>query len=317
MKIVNRRPKGVAEIPDEEVYKSYRGRKIGGRWDRDILEYAQANELNVLLMGDTGAGKTLVGKAYASKTRQHYYSLPCDVSIDPTALFGKMTPQEDGSFAWVDGPVTELFRYGGVLNISEINFMPPKIAAALYPALDGRRELVLLGNRGEVVRAHPRLLIIADMNPGYRGTQQLNAAFMNRWPLKIEWGYDADVERALVPVKALRDIVKALRKRVGTDLRTPISTNMAMEFVNLARDLGSAFAVTNFIAAFQPDERPAITEVFKLNDTELTKELAALWVSEQPESASAVKAEPQVDAENLDDEFEDTPEFELDDEEDY
>lgn len=267
-----------AYVPLPEVAKSYVPRRvIGGVWDFDLLMDARENRENVLLMGDTGSGKTMVGQAFASKLQIHYYSLPCDVSIDPTALFGKMQPTDvAGKFEWQDGPVTEIVRKGGVLNISEVNFMPPKIAASLYPLLDGRRYIPLLGHKGEVVRAHDDLLVIADMNPGYRGTMDLNAAFKNRFAHKVPWGYDTAVEQKLVTFPTLRSIATRIRAMVGTEVVTPLSTNMLMEFERFAQRerLGLDYAIDNFVAAFEPDEQKSIKDVFDLNKPNLKKNLA-------------------------------------------
>ena len=278
-----------AYIPDLEVAERYVNRQIHGVWDATIADNAAKNGRNVLLMGDTGAGKTLFGEAYAAKRRRPYYSLPCDVSIDPSALFGRMQPTEEvGKFEWQDGPVTEIVRgpcgladkcddpecMAGVLNISEINFMPPKIAASLYPLLDGRRYIPLLGHKGEVVRAHKGLLIIADMNPNYRGTVELNAAFYNRFDFKIVWGYEDHVEGSLVKFPSLREIVKKLRDSDG-EVVTPISTNMQMEFEDFAMDeqLGLQFAIHNFTAAFSGDEQAAVARIFELETENLTNDV--------------------------------------------
>lgn len=262
-----------AYIPDPELAKKYRHRKIGGVQDFALLNYAMGSKQNVLLMGDTGAGKTMVGAAYASENRIPYYSLPCDVSIDPSALFGKMSPTDRaGEFEWVDGPVTQLVRSGGVLNISEINFMPPKIAASLYPLLDGRRYVPLLGHKGEVVHAHENLLVIADMNPNYRGTVELNAAFKNRFPLKIVWNYDDSVEKGLVAGKTLLSCAKQLRD--GGEVRTPISTNLLMEFERMIQEpnLTYEFAVMNFLNAFSGSEREAVKNVMELRRSEIERD---------------------------------------------
>lgn len=276
-----------AYVPDPKIGTCYMSRQVlGGVWDMDVLNHAIDNAQNVLLMGPTGAGKTMVGEAFAAQAELLYYSLPCDVSIDPSALFGKIVPTEDGTFEWIDGPVTQLARYGGVLNISEINFMPPRIAASLYPLLDSRRYLPLLGNRGEVVRPHRPdcwcdldeedckamwLLIIADMNPQYRGTQDLNAAFKNRFSIKVPWDYDPKVESALITNGELISFAKKLRERVGSDLRTPVATNMLLEFEKFQDAFGLAFAAENFIAAFDEVERSAVKQVWDLHKGNVSK----------------------------------------------
>lgn len=262
-----------AFVPLKEYADRYVHRKVHGIADFDLLTHCRDNRLNLLLMGDTGAGKTMLPMAYAAAHGIPYYTVPCDVSIDPTALFGKMMPGDKvGEFVWVDGPVTELVRYGGILNISEINFMPAKIAASLYSLLDHRRSIQLLGHKGEHVRAHPDLLIVADMNPKYRGTMDLNLALNNRFPVKVQWSYEEAVESRLVASKALLDLVRKIRKDAA--IRTPIGTNMMMEFINIAVALGMKFAIHNFVNAFAESERDPISKLLDAVETNIGNDVA-------------------------------------------
>jgi len=291
-----------AYIPSLSVSHEYIGRKVqGGVWDIVMLDVALDNHENVLLAGDTGSGKTLLGEAYASKSRLMYYSLPCDVSIDPSSLFGKMTVTDvAGVYKWQDGPVTDIVRNGGVLNVSEVNMMPPRIAASMYSLLDHRRCITLLSHNGEIVRAHigtkgkdacwcgsndetpdaecngKRVLIIGDMNDRYRGTMELNAAFKNRWPHKVPFGYNDEVEEQLLKFPTLRDIAKKCRALSGVEIMTPVSTNLLMEFEKFALEprLGLDYAIANFVSAFGPDEQSPIEKVLDLNHKHLTDDIA-------------------------------------------
>jgi hypothetical protein len=269
-------------VPDPSYAKRYKNRKVHGIADFDLMDYCMKNRKNLLMRGDTGAGKTMMPMAYAAKNGIPYYSIPCDVAIDTTSLFGKMMPTDVvGKFEWTDGPVTELVRHGGILNISEVNFMPPKISAALYQLLDGRRSLTLLQHKGEVIKAHPRLLIVADMNPKYRGTVELNVAFANRWNVKVDWGYDSQVESSLVSSPALLKIVQQIRK--NDQVKTPVGTNAMEEFMQLAPDLGYDFAVQNFVGIFDTTERDAIFKVFQVNEMALKKDIATVKASKLPD----------------------------------
>lgn len=261
-------------IPAKDYADRYVHRKVLGVPDFDLLTHCRAHQMNLLLMGDTGAGKTMLPMAYAAANGIPYYTVPCDVSIDPTALFGKMMPGDEvGKFVWVDGPVTELVRYGGVLNISEINFMPAKIAASLYSLLDHRRSIQLLGHKGEHVKAHPDLLVVADMNPKYRGTMDLNLALNNRFPVKVTWSYDPVVEDNLVASRALLGLVRSIRNKA--DIRTPIGTNMMMEFMSIAVSLGIKFATHNFANAFAESERDPVAKILEAAEVEIGRDVAA------------------------------------------
>lgn len=271
-----------AYIPDKKYASKYVHRKIKGVEDFSLLDTCMAKQWNLLLRGDTGAGKTMLPMAYAASKGLRYYSIPCDVSIDPSALFGKMMPTDTlGEFEWVDGPVTEMVRYGGVLNISEINFMPAKIAASLYQLLDHRRALTLLAHKGETISAHDELLIVADMNPKYRGTTDLNIALANRFPIKSDWGYDASVESQLIQSGALLSIVQGIRKQ--DEIRTPVGTNAMQEFEEIAPALGIDFAVENFIAMFAESERDPVKKTFDISIGNVRREIAAIQAGKKPD----------------------------------
>lgn len=265
-----------AYVPDVSVAKSYVGRKLNEIWDFEIVEYALESHQNILIGGPTGSGKTMMGRAFAAKNKLLYYRLPCDVSIDPSALFGKMQPTEvAGKYVWQDGPVTQLVRQGGVLNISEVNFMLPKIAASLYSLLDADRSISLLGHHGEVVRAHQNLVVIADMNPQYRGTMELNSAFKNRFSIKLAWGYSEDVEKRLVKMPTVREIAKQMRE--SGEIETPVSTNMLMEFERFLTESpwgrrAMPFAVDNFATAFDSSEQQAVRNVLDAHKTNLERD---------------------------------------------
>lgn len=310
-----------AYVPSPEIAKKYVGRQIHGVWDATIAEEAMREGENILLMGDTGSGKTLFGEAVASKLRKLYYSVPCDISVDPSALFGKIVPDENtqGNIRWQDGPVTQVARGkcgmgancnipdcdgAGIINLSEINFLSPKISASTYPMLDHRRYIPLLAHQGEIVGLHKGTLVLCDMNPQYRGTMELNAAFLNRFAHKIQWGYSEEVESKLVHTASVKKIAEKARAMVGKELVTPVSTNMLMEFEKHATKstLGLEYAVANFVSAFQPGERKAMSEVMKSFQVSLAADIA--WLKKKQELALSGDEDTDSDDELEEIEFE-------------
>jgi MoxR-like ATPase len=266
----------IASIPDASYHKSYVSRTVvGNATEYMLFDYALGARVNVLIEGPTGSGKTSAALAFAAKKQLHFYGIPSNVGIDPTQLFGKYIPgDKEGTFVWQDGPVTDIVRYGGVLLINEVNFMPERVSTVLFGLLDKRRQIVLMDHKGEVIRAHlgkgfcwcneancndKRVLILADMNPDYVGTRPLNEAFRNRFEAQIPWDYDPETEAQLVSSDNLRALAQQLRNDFRNGgIQTPVSTNMLQEFEMFAVDFDIEFAFGNFVNHFATDERDAV-----------------------------------------------------------
>jgi len=257
----------LASVPRIELAQRYVHRSIWGQDDFIIFDHARDNSINVLIYGPTGPGKTTAVEAWAAERGLRMATVSGNASMEPSQMTGKFVSDGNGSFAWIDGPVTDVVRNGGVLLLDEVNFISPKIYTVLYSLLDGRREISLLDHHGEVIKAHPDLTIFATMNPDYVGTTPLNFAFRNRFDIQIPWGYEPKVESKLVKSKALLALATMLRNEADKgQYETPISTNMLQEFVHFVDALGYEFAVENFIAHFSTDEQASVRLVFQTHE---------------------------------------------------
>lgn len=287
----------LSAIPDAKYAAKYISRTINGKHDLDVLSYAHDRGFNVLIFGPTGPGKTTFTMAWGATHQKRFYSVPSNIAIDPSQLFGKWGQDEHGRFVWYDGGVTDIVRHGGVILINEVNFMPERIATVLFGLLDNRREITLLDHKGERIRAHrpdcwcdldPEeceerwVLIVADMNPDYSGTRPLNPAFRNRFAIQLNWDYDPMVEAQLVKSGTLLKIAGNIRKTIASGrVETPCATNMLEEFEAIAAEMGVDFAVKNFCDHFGEDERVAVKGVFDSLMADLvddfTPDTAADW----------------------------------------
>lgn len=264
----------LATIPSG-ISSKYINRKLpGDLYDFEVYDYCRSTKRNVILSGPTGPGKTMSIMAWAEAR-----GIPCvivsgNAAMEPSQLFGKKIIGNDGKLVWVDGPLTHIVRYGGIILFDELNFINMKIITPTYSLLDGRRCITLLENYGETIEAHPDVTIFATMNPNYLATSPLNAAFRNRFDVQIDWDYDYEVEGQLVKSKNVLDFAKKLRDEAGKGLfETPISTNMLMEFEDIAKNLNFEFAVTNFINHFSEEERSAIRVVFQVYEYNIKEDL--------------------------------------------
>ncbi|CAB4174971.1 AAA domain containing protein [uncultured Caudovirales phage] len=247
-------------VPDAKWANEYVNRKIDGVMDWDIFDRAMLDHTNVLIEGGAGSGKTISVQSYASARKLRYFNISSNNGIDPSQLFGRWIPNPSGvGYIWQDGAVTQLFRYGGVLLINEVNFLPVRVSTVLFSALDYRREIQLLENGGEVIKAHPNLLIVADMNNGYRGTQPLNQAFADRFGIKLEFNYDRAIETKVVGNKPLLELADQLRSMYDLEeIATPISTRGLVDFISNAKLFGIDFAITSYVTGFDREERSAV-----------------------------------------------------------
>lgn len=257
----------LATVPPKHLAKRYVHRKIWGQDDFKVFDTARTEKVNVLIYGPTGPGKTTAVEAWAAERGLRMATISGNASMEPRQLFGGFIPDGNGGYGWIDGPVTDVVRNGGVLLLDEVNFISPKIYTTIYPLTDGRRSITLLDHMGETIVAHEDVIVFATMNPEYIGTTPLNYAFRNRFDMQIPWDYDDAVESKLVSSKALLLLVRQLRAEAAKgQYETPISTNMLMEFGHFVELLGYEFAVENFIAHFSSDEQASVRLVFQTHE---------------------------------------------------
>ena len=279
----------LASVPRKELAEKYVHRQIWSRDDFEIFDYARSNSINVLIYGPTGPGKTTSVEAWAAERELKLATVSGNATMEPSQMFGKMT-QIDGAWQWIDGPVTDVVRNGGVLLLDEVNFINPKIYTVLYSLMDGRRSITLLDHLGETIQAHKDLTVFATMNPDYIGTTPLNFAFRNRFDIQIPWDYDDKVENKLVDSKSLLALARQLRTEAAKgQYETPISTNMLMEFHQFVDALGYEFAVENFIAHFSADEAASVRLVFQTFEYNIKSDFGIeipIVVEQQAESMS-------------------------------
>jgi MoxR-like ATPase len=240
--------------------------------------------MNVLLQGDAGTGKTTSAMAYASKRKMNFFAIPSNNAIDFTQLVGGLFPDENGKLKWIDGAVTKIVREGGLLLINELNNAPKNLSQYLMSLLDDRRCITLMSHDNEVITAHPDLLVVADMNPNYRGTQLLNEAWKDRFEIKLNYDYDNKIEKQIITSVSLLELANGMRSTLrvndasnpSTIFETPVSTRILKTFEKLAKGLSYDFASDVFVNNFSDDERPAVRMLLEGNDYNIKSDLGLL-----------------------------------------
>lgn len=282
----------MSAVPPWSKWKHYVQRRVRGVSDFILFDAAKLRGENVLLEGPTQSGKTMALYAWAAKRGLHVAFIASNAGASPEDLLGDYYPDGKGGFVWVDGPVTDIARYGGLILGNEINFLPEEIKTIMFALLDQRRQL-FIPRTGELIRLHDGgadcwcdereeddegrkvckkgVLVAADMNPGYYGTHEMNHAFRLRFQHVIQWDYDTKVEMALVPYPALHDMVSQIR--ASNEYETPTGTGMLKQFVEDYRYFGMEYAENNFIDKYSADEREPLRHVFNAHRPHIEKDL--------------------------------------------
>lgn len=158
--------------------------------DIELVAYAIQQNMPVLLIGETGTGKTSLIRHLAARTNNNFRRLNLNGATTVDEFVGKMLLNENGTY-WVDGILIDAMKNGHWLLLDEINAALPEILFVLHSLLDDDRYVVVAENHNEKIHPHPNFRIFATMNPSdtYAGTKELNKAFLSRFPITLKVGF--------------------------------------------------------------------------------------------------------------------------------
>uniref|UniRef100_A0A3Q4BJ07 Midasin n=1 Tax=Mola mola TaxID=94237 RepID=A0A3Q4BJ07_MOLML len=152
---------------------------------------------SVLLVGDTGCGKTTVCQLFAALARQKFFSVNCHLHMETSDFLGGLRPVrhthqtvgEDGRlFQWQDGPLVLAMKEGGVFLMDEISLADDSVLERLNSVLETEKSIVMAEKGSgddedvEVIEAAVGFRLVATMNPGGDfGKKELSPALRNRF----------------------------------------------------------------------------------------------------------------------------------------
>lgn len=146
----------------------------------------------VLLVGETGCGKTSVCQVYAEAVKKQLYMVNCHQNTETADLIGGLRPvrnrlENSALFEWRDGPLIEAMKDGSIFLMDEISLADDSVLERLNSVLEPSRTIVLAEKGGEdvgdsSVRAVGNFQLVATMNPGGDyGKKELSPALRNRF----------------------------------------------------------------------------------------------------------------------------------------
>lgn len=198
---------------------------------KKTLAIAVNNDMPVLLVGETGTGKTSIVRDIAYKRKQPYIRVNMTGFTTPDELIGSKSVK-DGETYYEHGIITDAMQRGAILVLDEINSTSPDCLFILHGLLDEDKRISL--PNGEVVTPHEHFRVFATCNPDYEGTKSMNKAFLDRFPVILT----VDALSANAEIKLLMD-------RTGIDEDT---ATMLVVVATKAREEYSNHRITVYVS---------------------------------------------------------------------
>lgn len=236
------------------------------------------HNIPVLLVGETGVGKTALVRHLASKTNNAFVRVNHNGGTTVEDIIGRYTIDEKGT-VWNDGLLIKAMKEGYWYLADEINAASAEINFAYHSLLDDDKQVVLAERGHEVVTAHPNFRFFGAMNPPaeYAGTKELNKALNSRFavvkvdyvPPKIE--AKIIMNRAGVPQEVADRMVKVAAEIRAThakgSVRFVMSTRELIMWAQMFKIYGKymASAQVSVLNKISEDDKQAMTTLFSLH----------------------------------------------------
>ena len=216
--------------------------------EAELLEAALRSGAHVVLEGPPGTGKSTLLRQVASGHHVPFVLVEGNAELTPARLVGHFDPalvlaKGYRPDIFVDGPLLEAMRSGGLLYVEELNRVPEETLNVLLTVMS---EAEITVPRLGRVPATPGFALVAAMNPyDAVGTARISSALYDR-TCRIAMGYQSErAEQRIVETRTLdpdpqwRDrVVRMVRAtREHDDIRVGASVRGAIDAVGLAREL--------------------------------------------------------------------------------
>ncbi len=235
----------------EPVMKGNALALVGREREIRFIEACLRAQKNVLLEGPVGVGKTVLALEVLSRLGVAVFRIDGDSRYSEQKLAGSFNPTLvlKKGYSWssfVQGPLVDAMRSGGVLFINEMNRLPEGVQNILLPAMDERKiSIPALGQKSGLVEAKPGFRVIATQNPKeFVATTHLSEAVLDRFEL-VRVDYQTEEEECAIVAShlgehdalVLASVGIARATRAHEKIRRGASVRAAISIAMVAREL--------------------------------------------------------------------------------
>ena len=194
---------------------------------KDIKQIVSSKQFYpIFITGLSGNGKTMNVQQACAQTKRECIRVNITIETDEDDLLGGYRLQ-DGQTVWQNGPVIEAMERGALLLLDEIDLASNKVMC-LQPILEGNG--VFLKKINKFIAPAEGFNVIATANTKgqgsedgrFIGTNILNEAFLERFPITVEQTYPTNKieNKILANVLSKRNLTRKVDEEFANNLVT-------------------------------------------------------------------------------------------------
>ncbi len=241
------------------------------------VSVAIEKNIPVLLIGETGTGKTSLVRYLANQTNNGFRRVNHNGATTTDDILGKILINKEGTY-WVDGVLIESMRKGLWYLADEVNVASPEINFIYHSLLDDDRCIILTENKGEIIIPHPNFRFFGAMNPptNYAGTKELNKALLSRFlVVKTDFPTPKVEEKILVERTGIKLNIASRMIKFAVDVRSTQKKGN-IEFVLSTRELLFWAMLYNLYQKYTSSAEMSLLNKVGEDDFEVIKDLLSL-----------------------------------------